>query len=118
MKKICLILLLSTFSYLAKADHITGGEMFYTYNGLTGGQSSYTVTLKLFMRCNSGRQFPNPAVVSVFNKLSFERFSDFSVSLSREEMISIVDSDPCITDPPTVCYVVAYYQFEIGRAHV
>ena len=114
MKKFCLILFLTTLSHLAKADHITGGEMYYTYNGLTGGENSYTVTLKLFMRCNSGRQFPNPAVVSVFNKLSFERFSDFSVSLMREETISMIDTDPCITDPPTVCYVVGYYQFVIS----
>ena len=87
--------------------------MFYTYLGLTNGANTYAVTLKLFMRCNSGRQFPNPAVVSVFNKLTFDRISDISVSLSREETISITDTDPCITDPPTVCYVVAYYNFNI-----
>ena len=114
MKKIFLILLLTTFSFFAKADHITGGEMFYTYNGLSGGTSSYTITLKLFMRCNSGRQFPNPAVISVFNKLSFERFSDINVPLSREETISITNSDPCITDPPTVCYIVGYYQVVVS----
>jgi len=114
MKKIFLILLLITFSFFANADHITGGEMFYTYNGLSGGVSSYTVTLKLFMRCNSGRQFPDPAVISVFNKLSFERFTDISVPLSRRETISITDSDPCITDHPTVCYEVAYYNFVIS----
>ena len=114
MKKFCLILLLSTLSYLAKADHITGGEMYYTYNGLTAGENSYTVTLKLFKRCNSGREFPNPAVISVFNKLSFDRFSDFSVSLLREETISMIDTDPCVTDPPVVCYVVGYYQFVIS----
>ena len=106
MKKIFLILLLITFSFFAKADHITGGEMYYTYNGLANGLNTYAVTLKLFKRCNSGRQFPNPAVVSVFNKLSFDRISDISVVLSSEETISIIDTDPCITDPPTVCYVV------------
>src|SRR5688572_6529913 len=114
MKKFCLILFLFTFSFYARADHITGGEMFYTYNGLSGDASGYTITLKLFMRCNSDRQFPNPAVISVFNKLSFERFSDISVPLLREETISITDSDPCISDPPSVCYVVAYYQVVIS----
>src|SRR5688572_7706493 len=114
MKKIFLILLLVTLTFFAKADHITGGEMFYTYNGLSGGASSYTITLKLFMRCNSGRQFPNPAVISVFNKLSFERINDVSVSLSSQQTISITDSDPCITDPPTVCYEVAFYTFVIS----
>ncbi len=114
MKKIFLILLLVTLTFFAKADHITGGEMYYTYQGLANGANSYAVTLKLFMRCNSGRQFPNPAVVSVFDKLSFDRFSDISVSLSSEETISITETDPCITDPPIVCYVVAYYKFIIS----
>jgi hypothetical protein len=112
MRKFFLILLLSSLSLLAKADHITGGEMYYTYIGLSNGQNSYSVTLKLFMRCNSGRQFP--AIISVFNKLSFERINDISVALSRRETISIASSDPCISDPPTVCYEVAYYTFSIS----
>ena len=66
------------------------------------------------MRCNSGRQFPDPAIISVFNKLSFERVSDISVALSRRETISIASSDPCISDPPTVCYEVAYYTFSVS----
>jgi gliding motility-associated-like protein len=114
MRKFFFILLFSNLFLLAKADHITGGEMYYTYNGLSNGQNSYTVTLKLFMRCNSGRQFPDPAIISVFNKLSFERISDISVALSRRETISIASSDPCISDPPTVCYEVAYYTFTVS----
>jgi len=114
MRKFFFILLLCFFSFLAKADHITGGEMYYTYNGLSNGLNSYSVTLKLFMRCNSGRQFPDPAIISVFNKLSFERISDISVALSRRETISIANSDPCISDPPTVCYEVAYYTFSVS----
>jgi gliding motility-associated-like protein len=114
MRKFFLILLLSTFSLLAKADHITGGEMYYTYNGLSNGENSYTVTLKLFMRCNSGRQFPDPAIISVFDKLTFERIRDVSIAISRRNTISITDSDPCISNPPTVCYEVAYYSFSIS----
>ena len=79
--------------------------MFYTYLGLTNGANTYAVTLKLFMRCNSGRQFPNPAVVSVFNKLTFDRISDIVFRFPEQETISITDTDPCITTPPTVCYV-------------
>ena len=99
---------------MAKADHITGGEMYYTYNGISNGENNYTVTLKLFMRCNSGRQFPDPAIISVFDKLSFERIRDVSVTLSSRKTISITDSDPCISDPPTVCYEVANYTFSIS----
>jgi gliding motility-associated-like protein len=114
MKKSISILLLLFIPFVALADHITGGQMYYTYNGLSNGQNNYTVTLKLYMRCNSGRQFPDPAVISVFNKQSFERFSDVNVTLTNRETISITNSDPCIYDPPTVCYEVAYYTFTIS----
>jgi len=98
----------------AKADHITGGEIFYTFAGTTNGNNSYNVTFKLFMRCNSGRQFNNPTVVSIFDKGTNQRVSDINVNLSSSETIQITNPDPCITDPPKVCYVVGYYNFSIN----
>ncbi|MBC7903355.1 MAG: hypothetical protein H7Y27_08025, partial [Gemmatimonadaceae bacterium] len=60
-KIICLLILLAVFM-TAKADHITGGEMYYSYGGFVNGKHNYNVTLKFFMRCNSGRQFNNPTI--------------------------------------------------------
>ncbi len=108
------ILLFCAFSFIAKADHITGGEMYYTYSGISNGEYQYFVTLKLFMRCNSGRQFPNPAIISVFDKVSYSRLRDISVGLSNQQTIQLTNPDPCITNPPQVCYVVAYYNFSIS----
>ena len=108
-----LILLLCAFS-IAKADHITGGEMYYTYAGSSGGQNNYIVTLKLFMRCNSGRQFPDPAIISVFDKTSNLRIRDISVVMYNQQRISLTNFDPCITDPPPVCYEVAHYSFSVS----
>lgn len=113
MRKSFLILFLSTFSLWAKADHITGGEMYYTHNGFANGQDIYNVTLKLFMRCNSGRQFPDPAIISVFDRISHLRIRDITVDMSSRRTISLVNSDPCISNPPIVCYEVAYYTFTI-----
>ena len=109
-----LILLLGAFSFIAKADHITGGEMFYTYTGSSNGQDNYAVTLKLFMRCLSGRQFPDPAIISVFDKFSNSRIEDISVELFNQQTIQITNPDPCITNPPRVCYEVANYHFIIS----
>ena len=115
MRKLCIILLLYTFLPVqAKASHITGGEMFYNYAGFSGGQHHYNVTLKLYQRCNSGRQFPNPAIVSVFDKTTGLRVFDLNVPISTQETISITNPDPCITNPPTVCYEVAYYDFSVN----
>lgn len=114
MRRLFLILLLCAFSFTAKADHITGGEMFYTYTGTSNGQNNYDVTLKLFMRCNSGRQFPDPAIISVFNRNGYSRLQDISVELFDQQTIQLTNPDPCITNPPRVCYEVAYYHFSIS----
>ena len=114
MKRGLLILLLTTSSLLCRADHITGGEMYYTYAGSSNGLHIYNVTLKLFMRCNSGRQFPNPTVMSAFNKASGSRVQDITVNISNQEIIRLSNQDACITDPPDVCYEVAYYHFTVS----
>lgn len=115
MKKLlvaCLVFLLAVFP--AVASHITGGEMYYVYEGKTGNNHNYRVTLKLFQRCGSGRQFPSPNIISVFNRTNNARFIDLSVPISGTENIRLSNNDPCITNPPDVCYDVAYYTFSIS----
>ncbi len=115
MKKCITGFLLLLFVWTsAKADHITGGEMSYTFTGVSGGLYQYTGTLKLFMRCNSGRRFNDPTVISVFNKSTNSRVTDLSVPLARTETISLADADPCITNPPVVCYEVGYFNFNLS----
>lgn len=87
--------------------------MYYSYIGMLNGQYQYSVTLKLFMRCNSGRQFPDPAVISVFDKTSSARMLDISSAITNRQTIQIKDPDPCITNPPVVCYEVAFYNFTL-----
>ncbi|MEP6700187.1 MAG: T9SS type B sorting domain-containing protein [Bacteroidota bacterium] len=98
----------------ARASHITGGEMYYSFVGISNGLYQYNVTLKLFQRCNSGRQFPDPAIISIFDKTNNARINDVLVFISSTETISITNPDPCITNPPTVCYEVAYYNFTVS----
>lgn len=95
----------------ASADHITGGEVFYTYVGKTNGYYEYDVTVRLFMRCHSGRIFSNPTIISIFDRASGVRIDDYSVRIASNETLSMVNTDPCITNPPTVCYEVAFYRF-------
>lgn len=102
------------FAFEAKADHITGGEMFYSLAGTANGEIQYNVTLKLYMRCNSGRQFNNPTFVSIFDRESGSRVRDVSVAVARIDRISITNPDPCITNPPPVCYEVGYYEFNVS----
>ena len=115
--KICgffLLLALGGLWLPVKADHITGGEMYYTHVGVEGNENIYKVVLRLLMRCNSGRSFPNPAIIGVFSKEDNNRLRDFAVPLITQGTISLNNTDPCISNPPPVCFEVAEYSFLIN----
>lgn len=114
MRKCYALFLCVGLAYTSAATHITGGEMYYTYNGFSNGEHHYTVTLKLYQRCNSGRQFPNPTIISIFDKGTSARVRDMSVPLGNINTISITNPDPCITNPPPVCYEIAFYTFNVS----
>lgn len=97
-----------------RADHITGGEMYYSSLGVSNGNAGYQVTLRLLMRCNSGRMFPNPITVSVFSNGDNQRVMDILVALTNQQQISLGSYDPCISNPPNVCYEVAEYFFPVS----
>ncbi len=111
---ISICIFVTVLSGTAQSSHITGGEMYYVYVGTSGGLYQYNVTMKLFQRCGSGRQFPNPAIISIFDKTNNVRITDMTVSIDNTENISLTSSDPCITNPPNVCYDVAYYTFSVA----
>ena len=114
MRKIIIFFFCIGCMQVAKADHITGGEMYYTCSGLSGGEYRYNVTLKLFMRCNSGRQFADPTTISVFDRITGVRIKEISAPLGNQETVSITSNNPCITDPPVVCYVTGYFYFSVS----
>jgi gliding motility-associated-like protein len=113
-KQVPFFILLCLICFVGKADHITGGEMYYTYSPSSfQGSYIYNFTLKLYMRCNSGRSFNNPTIISIFDKVSGSRVMDLDVPLNKMETISLTTPDPCISNPPTVCYEIGYYYFTV-----
>jgi gliding motility-associated-like protein len=98
----------------AYADHISGGEMFYSYEGFLNGQHRYSVTLKFYMRCNSGRQFNNPSRVAVYEKGTGREIMVIEAALTSTQTINRQEQDDCITNPPAVCYEVGYYNFSVS----
>lgn len=107
-------LFIACLSFSASASHITGGEMFYSFRGIVNGLYQYDCTLRLLQRCGSGRQFPNPTIISIFDKTNNSRVFDLTVPISNVDNIRITTSDPCITNPPDVCYDVAFYAFTVS----
>ncbi|HTE09475.1 MAG TPA: PKD domain-containing protein, partial [Chitinophagaceae bacterium] len=114
MKKIITFFFCIGCVFCAKADHITGGEMYYVSAGISNGEYQYNVVLKLFMRCNSGRFFSDPTIISIFDRVSGEHIKDISAPLGNQENLNLSNTNPCITDPPVVCYVVGYFYFRVS----
>lgn len=96
------------------ADHITGGEMYYRFLGEGNGLYQYRVLVKLFKNCHSNRQLVNPAIVSVFDRGTNERIKDITVALNNTETLTLTDPNKCITNPPSVCYEIGYYDFDVS----
>src|SRR5687768_4975567 len=116
MKTIFFLFCFCLFCNLAKAEHITGGEMFYVYVGEVNGKHHYRGTVKLYKNCHSNRQLANPAVVSVFDRLTGQRIEDITIPLSNTETIGLTNPNKCITNPPDVCYTIGFYFFDVYLA--
>jgi gliding motility-associated-like protein len=109
---IAIILFFETTSI---ANHITGGEMYYSIVGQNGNNYTYSVTLKLFRDCNStGAPLDPSAAISVFDRGTGSIIWSGSVDRSQIQTLNLGTPDPCITNPPTVCYQVGYYNFTIN----
>jgi gliding motility-associated-like protein len=63
------------------------------------------------MRCNSGRQFNDPARIAVYDKSTGAQTLVIEAALSSTELLNRNQNDECISNPPVVCYEVGYYQF-------
>ncbi len=98
----------------AKANHITGGEVYYTFLGEANGSCTYHVTLKLFRDCNStGAQLDLAAPISIFDRLTGASIWAQNVNRTNVVVLNLGSPSPCITNPPIVCYQVGYYEFDV-----
>ncbi|RYY62949.1 MAG: T9SS type B sorting domain-containing protein [Chitinophagaceae bacterium] len=111
MRRILLIVSLLLTSKFLFAEHITGGEMYYTYQGMFNGQHVYTVTLKLFRNCGSvGAQLDINAAIGIFDKATNRLVRNTkSFNLSNPTELELLDPGKCITNAPSVCYQVGFY---------
>lgn len=99
---------------LSYANHITGGQMYYTLLSESGGSYTYKVTMMLYRDCYSqGAPLDEVAPIAVFNNETGAMFRNFQVAITRQAKLEITNPDPCILNPPTVCYDVGYYEFTV-----
>jgi gliding motility-associated-like protein len=99
---------------LSYANHITGGQMYYTLLSESGGNYTYKVTMVLYRDCYSqGAPLDDVAPIAVFNNETKDMTRIFQVTRTSQTKLEITSPDPCILNPPTVCYDVGYYEFTV-----
>ncbi|MBB1285263.1 gliding motility-associated C-terminal domain-containing protein [Flavisolibacter sp. BT320] len=114
MKKQFLFASLILLSVVSFANHITGGEMYYVHNGVNAnGEHTYEITLKLYRDCYApagSAQLDPSVVIGIYNKTTGS-MQTFTVQQTLFESKPLTNPDPCITNPPPVCYEIGYYRF-------
>lgn len=116
MKKLLLSTVVSLFTFTAFANHITGGEMYYTLTGQSGNNYTYHVVLKLYRDCNAPPEAADldpSAAISIFNNANFSLVLTRNVTMTRRVTLNLDSPNPCINNPPAVCYQVGYYEFDV-----
>lgn len=118
MRKICLLFcfILLLLSDAVHAEHIAGGSISYTYLGTAAGGNAgrYRVTLKLYRDCDSrGANLDSTVAITIYPNGSGIFYTNRQVTLGRVDTVSLNSPDPCIGNPPKICYGIGYYTFEV-----
>ncbi|HEX7904085.1 MAG TPA: PKD domain-containing protein [Chitinophagaceae bacterium] len=115
MKRLLVLISFPLFFALPSfANHITGGEMFYTITAQNGNSYTYHVVLKLYRDCNSaGAPLDANAPISIFDRVTGVSVWANSVPRNQIVTLNLGSPSPCITNPPAVCYQVGYYEFDV-----
>jgi len=116
MKRVFLLIILTLGLISAKANHITGGQIFYTYLGQDAtGKYQYNVTLLLYRdHFSSGAQLDPAAGIAIFDKGTNSMVWNSTVTRTDTSWLNLVSPGPCIKNPPTVWYEVGRYSFTVS----
>ena len=116
MKKCLIVLLFLVSAFMSRANHITGGEMYYTLLSQNGNDYTYKITLKLYRDCYAppgSAQLDPTAAIAIFNNATFQQVQSQNVPLTTRVDQNLTSPGPCIQNPPLVCYQVGYYEFTV-----
>jgi gliding motility-associated-like protein len=120
IKKILFLFLSIFFTTISFAEHISGGELFYTYVGPGAGNTDrYLVTMRLFRECGAtGPNFAslngenvtigiysNPGLTLISTKKLTQQFSG-----TPPEVKNTNGANPCLLPFINVCYQVGIFQ--------
>lgn len=113
MKKLFVILLCMVCALVAQASHIIGGQVYYKFISQNGNMLTYSITLKLYRICGTGpriAKMPDAVYLSAFDKSNnYNRVGDYLINRTSFEEKNLAQIDPCIVNPPVICYQIGTY---------
>ncbi len=85
--------------------------MYYDFVRKVGTSNQYRITLKLFVRCDAtDQQFDSEVDISIFDNGSKQLIANpKAIGRTAVENYNTQDVDPCIVNPPNICYAIGYY---------
>ena len=110
-----ILLFFILFSDNVHARHITGVELSYVYLGRSSSSSNagnYRIKLRLYRDCFAEPQFSQTVNIVLYELPSMTALS-FTVPIFRREDVVLKSPDPCIGNPPVICYEVAIYEVDV-----
>ena len=123
LKRLIASILLFFFTLPLFANHIRGGEMYYSYigPGTAAGTSKYKLTLKLYIDClqNNPGQIDDSEPFSIFRRGNNTLYQGpVDAPFTHEQKISYdPNANPCILNAPSdVCYRMRYYEATVDLA--
>ena len=108
MKRILILLIFFTFiSFHSWAKHEKGGWVLYEYKGPGAGANTsiYKITVTVFYSCTTTG--PRGVVVSIYDSKTLNlTTSPITINQENEINVSKTTYSPCLSNPPTICYLV------------
>ncbi len=106
----CVVLIL--FSVPAFCRHIKGGWVQYEYMGAgsAANTSTYKITVYVFKTCSENG--PMPSSLGIYDAVTYASVvtvSNTSNSYTLQSTPTKTSFDPCLSNPPTICYQVYTY---------
>ncbi len=119
MKKIFVLILVTLLAANSFAGHIAGGEVYYKYLGAgsAANTSSYQISLRLFRECGASganiAPMPTSVVMAIYsNSAPYSQVGpQITVARTSFQQLQLTTPNPCINNPPTVCYQVGVFTF-------
>jgi gliding motility-associated-like protein len=120
MKKILSLIIILFSALSADAIHIKGGWIYYEYlgKGLNDPtKNRYRITVKVYRDCTndvpSHPQNDQNIPISIYNGTSSSLVMNPSAPRVDFYKLELNTFDPCIQNPPKVCYLILQYQTEV-----